>query len=51
VSQYTYDFNIRLPNGVHQRVEVQESPSGNAKSTVEAQFGTGCVRSGPPRKH
>ena len=51
MSQYTYEAHIRLPNGVHQRVTVEASSPGNAKSMIEAQYGVGCVRSGPSRKH
>ncbi len=43
MSAYTYKASVKLPNGSHQKVQVQADTSGNAKSMLEAQYGRGAV--------
>jgi hypothetical protein len=40
---------IRLPNGNQQRVTVHADNQINARQMIEAQFGHGCIISGPNR--
>ena len=48
--QNTYEATVRLPTGYMEKVTVQASTANNAKSMLEAQYGTGAVRVGPTRK-
>jgi hypothetical protein len=44
---HEYQFKIKLSNGGIQNVVVQAQNSSNAKALVEAQYGKGCIISGP----
>jgi hypothetical protein len=42
-----YQFKIKLKNGGIENVIVEADNSGNARALVEAQYGIGCIMSGP----
>ena len=48
--QRTYEATIRLQGRGTEKVTVQASDLSKAKALIEAQYGKGCIASGPTQK-
>ena len=43
MAQATYEVTVKLPNGNNERVMIEASSHGNAKTMAESQYGKGSV--------
>jgi len=39
----TYEVTVKLPNGNNEKIQIEASSHGNAKTMPEAQYGKGTV--------